>query len=80
MSLVAVGGDSCFVCQTFLISSEVWIAKTAIAFPRTFVLSLVLKIIPDKGSYIWKRKANFKYFLCFCFDSSESFLYFSIRQ
>ena len=79
-SLVAVGGDACFVCQTFLISSEVWIAKIAVAFPGTFVLLLVLKIISDKGGYVWKRKANIKYFLCSCFDSNESFLYFSIRQ
>lgn len=75
ISLVAVGGDSCFVCQTFLISSEVWIAKIGISFPRIFVLSLAFKIISDKGSYVWKRKANIKYFLCFCFESSESFLY-----
>lgn len=80
MSLVPVGGDSCFVCQTFLISCEVGIAKIAIAFLGTFVLFLVLKIISDKGGYVWKRKANIKYFLCSCFDSSESFLDFSIRQ
>lgn len=32
ISLVAVGGDSCFVCQTFLISSQVRISNIGIFF------------------------------------------------
>lgn len=76
ISLVAVGGDFCFVCQAFLMSSEVWKAKTGISFSGIFVLFLVFKIISNKESYVWKRKANDKYFLCFCFDLMRAFCIF----
>lgn len=56
ISLVAVGGDSCFVCQTFLISSEVRISNIAVFFfLRPLLFSLHFKYFQPKG-YVWERK------------------------
>lgn len=56
ISLVAVGGDSCFVCQTFLISSEVRISNIAVFFfSGTFVIFFALQIFSTKGIRMGKK-------------------------
>ena len=52
---------SCFVCQTFLISSEVRILKIGIFFRELSPFLGTSDVCNQKG-YVWKRKTNRKNF------------------